>query len=360
MNGPDNISPWRSSYLATANLVSFLHVVEETYTVYVLEKRAGRQHLARWSDGAAFEDSAPSPTPVIGGVRPCEPLKAFYFKSRERVARGYGEGLREPEGKPPCIVGAKGCDLAGFEVLDRVFLSESPSDPFYQNKREKGLLITADCTTAIETCFCLALGGKPWSEAAFDINLSEIGGGFLAEPGSEKGAAVLRRSASLLSQAGEEAIRERDVQRKRVSREVERNISERGIPVKERLAGAVARKYDSPLWKDEASRCVECGACNVICPTCHCFLLCDQAAGKEQWRLRLWDSCLLKDFARVAGGANPRERLWMRLRNRFEKKFDYFPKTGNIYACTGCGRCISACPARIDIRAVLKRLVEDD
>lgn len=359
MNGPEKTSPWRGGHLATAHLTSFLHSLEETYAVYVPEKKAGRQHLARWSDGAASPDSA-LPHPVIGEVRSCEPLKAFYFKSRERVARGFGEELLTAEGKPACIVGAKGCDLAGFEVLDRVFLSEDCQDPFYQKKREECLLITADCTTAIETCFCLALGGKPWSEAGFDINLSEIDGGFLAESGSEKGAAVLQQSASLLSQAGEDAFRERDAQRKRVSQEVERNLSEHGIPGRERLAGAVARKYESPLWKEEASRCVECGACNVICPTCHCFLLCDQAAGSEPWRLRLWDSCLLKDFARVAGGANPRARLWMRLRNRFEKKFDYFPKTGGIYACTGCGRCISACPAKIDIRAVLKRLAEDE
>ena len=77
-------------------------------------------------------------------------------------------------------------------------------------------------------------------------------------------------------------------------------------------------------------------------------------------RMRIWDSCMLKHYARVAGGENPRGKLWMRLRNRFEKKFDYFPKVAQVYACTGCGRCISACPAKIDIRKVLKRLVESN
>jgi Fe-S oxidoreductase len=75
--------------------------------------------------------------------------------------------------------------------------------------------------------------------------------------------------------------------------------------------------------------------------------------------MRIWDSCLIEEFAKVAGGANPRSKLWMRLRNRFEKKFDFFPKVADLYACTGCGRCISACPAKIDIRRVLKNLLKN-
>jgi Fe-S oxidoreductase len=87
-------------------------------------------------------------------------------------------------------------------------------------------------------------------------------------------------------------------------------------------------------------------------------VLTDQQVGEQLCRFREWDACMLKDFARVAGGGNPRPQLWMRLRNRFEKKFDFFPQVADVYACTGCGRCISACPAQIDIRHVLKRLVE--
>ena len=98
----------------------------------------------------------------------------------------------------------------------------------------------------------------------------------------------------------------------------------------------------------------------MICPTCHCFLLMDQKSGDEVSRFRQWDSCMLRNFGRVAGEGNPRPLLWMRLRNRFEKKFDFFPKVAGIYACTGCGRCISACPAKIDIRKVLTRLVRNE
>ena len=123
--------------------------------------------------------------------------------------------------------------------------------------------------------------------------------------------------------------------------------------------GIIEKNYVAPLWEEEAQTCVECAACNMICPTCHCFLLYDQKKEDLMARFRVWDSCMLKSFARVAAGANPRPRLWMRLRNRFEKKFDFFPNVFNIFACTGCGRCISACPAKIDIRSVLRRLVDN-
>jgi Fe-S oxidoreductase len=154
-------------------------------------------------------------------------------------------------------------------------------------------------------------------------------------------------------------LSERDNARQQTVAEVQRAIDAAGVPSQDQYDGMIERNYDAAIWEEEAKRCVECGACNTICPTCHCFVLTDQQIGDQLCRFREWDACMLKDFARVAGGGNPRPQLWMRLRNRFEKKFDFFPQVADTYACTGCGRCISACPAQIDIRNVLKRLVDD-
>jgi ferredoxin len=256
-------------------------------------------------------------------------------------------------------VGAKACDLKGFKVQDRVFTEDEYKDPFYIHERSENLVIASDCTLAIDTCYCLALHVNPFPEENFDLSLSELNGGFVVDSGSEKGEKLIGDNAALFNEAKPDDLSQRDAQRKKVIAHVKKNISENGIPYQDSLEGAIQKNFEASLWKEEAEACVECGACNMICPTCHCFLMYDQMDAKRMARLRVWDSCMVKDFARVAGGANPRDHLWMRLRNRFEKKFDYFPKISDLYACTGCGRCISACPAKIDIRRVLKRLVEN-
>jgi ferredoxin len=179
----------------------------------------------------------------------------------------------------------------------------------------------------------------------------------VVEVGSEKGGTVIEEFRAFFVDADEEDVRARDQKRQRLSAEVESFIKKRGTPSTKAIAGTVAKNYTSQLWKDFYSTCVECGACNLVCPTCHCFLLFDEKGRGTPVRFMEWDACLYKRFARVAGGANPRKRLWERLRNRFEKKFDFFPKVLNAYACTGCGRCIAACPGDIDIREVLKGLV---
>ena len=296
---------------------------------------------------------------VLGEVRTADPLKAFYFRPRERVANEFESAAPSSHEKPPCALGVKACDLKGFAVLDHVFSGDDFQDPFFTRARTQGMVISSDCTCALETCFCMAMGLQPYPEEGYDINFSPVEGGFVVDPKSEKGLSFVMEHGSLFASVSPEALAQRDENRSRITEQVERNIAAAGVPRQERLDGAIQRHYDDAVWADEAATCVECGACNTVCPTCHCFFLYDQEQEDHVARFRAWDSCLIKDFARVAGGANPRPHLWMRLRNRFEKKFDFFPKTAGLYACTGCGRCIAACPARIDIRRILKKVASN-
>jgi sulfhydrogenase subunit beta (sulfur reductase) len=336
-------------YISRKNFIKLLDLLKKDFRVYTPVKNNDQRFYREYTE---FTDDI-----VIGEVRPFEPLKVFFTRAREEVAEDFKADIPHADDKPFAIVGVKACDLKGLKVQDHVFLDHDYKDPFYIKNREENLIISSDCTCAIETCFCLALGVEPYPREDFDINLSEIDDGFLVEIGSKKGKRIIEKNASLFQETSDKFVSRRDNKREKVIREVEGNIKENGVPEEKLFEGIIEKNYESDIWNDEAKNCVECGACTIICPTCHCFLLYDQKDEQRMMRLRVWDSCMIKDYARVAGGANPRGKLWMRLRNRFEKKFSFFPKVAEVYACTGCGRCVSACPAKIDIREVLKRLV---
>jgi sulfhydrogenase subunit beta (sulfur reductase) len=347
-----------SHFIPKESLAPLLDSLQRSYTIFVPVRKAGRRVYSRYAAGLLEEHPGGEGQAVIAEVRAVEPLKTFLFRARQKVSEGFLDTVPGSDERPLCLVGVKACDLRSLPVLDAVFGGPDYRDPLYNQVRERALIIAADCTSTLESCFCLALGLPPFPRENFDLNLSEVHGGFLVEEGSEKGRDLLREHSALFQAAPAELAAEREKVRSRVTEEVKENLRRLGMPAQEMLEGAIRKAYEAPLWQEEAQRCVECGACNTVCPTCHCFLLFDQMSTGQLNRFRLWDSCLLKDFAQVAGGANPRPHLWMRLRNRFEKKFDFFPQLAGIYACTGCGRCILACPAKIDIREVLKRNVE--
>jgi len=339
-------------FISPHNFIVLLDELKNDYQVFVPTKKGEQRFYKEYKE---FSDDI-----VIGEVRAFEPVKAFFSRARETVARDFKADVPSGATKPAAIVGVKACDLKGFKVQDFVFKNHDYEDPFYIRARENNLIIASDCSSSLDTCFCLALGIKPYPVEDFDLNLSQVKEGFVVEIGSEKGQAVINKYPELFEEVAEGLASARDAQRDWVTKKVEENIKENDIPHENLYKGTVEKKYESVLWADEAKTCVECGACNTICPTCHCFLLYDQKNDEAMARLRIWDSCMIKDFATVAGGANPRPKLWERLRNRFEKKFDFFAKVADIYACTGCGRCISACPAKIDIRKVLHKLVHNE
>jgi ferredoxin len=313
-------------------------------------------------------DAAKEASIVFGGIRQIQPLKSFLTYAREELCCP-----ETPDAKPAIVAGVKQCDLSSLLLQDHVFLKGDFEDPTYAFRRANTLIISADCTCAKETCFCVAMGGKPYPHKYFDINLSDLGDNFLFEAATDKGKAVAGKYKTFFRDARSKDLDERDSVRERVSAEVSGFIGKRGTPDTAAVKGAVKKAYDNlQMWQDFASTCVECGACNLVCPTCHCFLIYDEQLitnheprttndahvyGKQYIRGRTWDACLYKTFARVAGGANPRKHLYERLRNRFDKKFAFFPELLDYTACTGCGRCIDACAGNIDLREVLKGLV---
>jgi ferredoxin len=295
--------------------------------------------------------------------RPSASPKSFLQPAKERVAVYSAEGVNEEESCPACgervLVGMRGCDVKAMEYLDKVFREGEFADPFYEARRAADVLITVDCVAPHETCFCTALGGKPFVEAGFDLNITPLAEGYLLEVGTEKGQAVVGKVAGLLTEASEAQVRQRDAVRQKAVEKLE--AQNPGLRITDQVQEVLLGKQGSEAWKEQAADCVECAACTFICPTCHCFYLYDQVAGPEEFeRMRTWDSCILGDYSRMAGpkGAKPTPRPALRTRfaNRVLHKYAFSPQQYALLGCTGCGRCIEACFGKIDIRQVLKEL----
>jgi len=292
----------------------------------------------------------------LGPARASEPIKALFFPPRGEVSRFFGEDSR-PDLPDRILVGARQCDLAALRILDFVFLEGPFKDPFYAARRGKTLVISADCNEPYETCFCTAVEGQPYATKGYDLNLSDDGSTLLVETGSVQGDRFVEEHRVAFGRADETARRVRDEARKVIANQIEARAKERQLEPAGGLRHVTRGREEHEVWDARAKDCVECGACNFACPTCHCFYLLDVESGGGVRRFADWDACLYPKFARVAGGANPRPRRAQRLLNRLEKKFSFFCDTTDALACTGCGRCVEACAGKIDIRDMLKELV---
>jgi len=296
---------------------------------------------------------------TLGEFRPVEPLKALFFPAREFIGKWKDPSLREP--MPERIVfGVKNCDLSSLAIFDHVFLHGDYPDPFYAEAREKTILVSTDCSAQRDVCFCPAVREQPWATAGFDINIASTPEGYVLEGGSERGEQLLQSVHHFLEPVEDQLVATLEKQRAGRYKELVANCEANGLLPGMDFSSAIEATFDSALWSDFAADCVECGACNFICCTCHCFQLADGIdADGIAARTKNWDACLYSGFAATAGGGNARPLRAERLRNRFDKKFIYFPTVLDRYACDGCGRCSEACIANIDIRDVLRRAVDE-
>lgn len=336
----------------SSNLDEFLGFLSDGRQTFALERSGNDAYrLAQadtWQPGLH----------TLGAHRQTEPLKALFFPAREFVGRWGEPAEREP--MPERIVfGVKNCDLSSLAIFDHVFLEGVARDTYYAAARDKTILVSTDCSSQLDVCFCPAVGEQPYARQGFDINIAETPGGFVIEAGSVRGKELLGTADQFLKPAGKELIEALEKLRaERYAALVEQGRAH-GLSPGMDFRAAVESAFETDLWADFAEGCVECGACNFICCTCHCFLLADglDVDGKAA-RTKLWDACLYSGFAAVAGGGNARPLRAERFRNRFDKKFSYFPRVMERYACDGCGRCTEACIAKIDIRDVLRRAVD--
>jgi sulfhydrogenase subunit beta (sulfur reductase) len=308
-----------------------------------------------------IRDSVPE-TFELKGANPAHSAKGFVFYPREVVANyPSSDGEANVIAPPTIVVGPRGCDVRGLAKFDKVYWStvhftEEYDDPFIIDKRTSTIIVSVDCTGTKETCFCTEVGGKPYAEDGFDLNLSPLKSGCIIAVGSERGDALLAGSEDLLRDVTAEHRGARDKNRNSITEAVKRQNAEFAI---DQPWDRRDLESSEDAWAYVTQNCVGCGACNRACPTCTCFLLVDQRAKGGYERSRNWDTCLSIGYARTGGGGNSRPDLAQRLENRLRCKFEYSRDRYGLVTCTGCGRCIDACMGRIDMREAIKHVVTE-
>ncbi len=281
---------------------------------------------------------------------PCETLLTC-FADRERRLR-----LETPEPDDPVLLfGCRSCDARGFEALDRACLHGPFADTAYGIRRQNAVIVVRTCEVPEPTCFCTWTGGGPACPEGADVLLTDVAGGSVLEAISGKGEHLLAEW-----DLPDAVDRLEEVRTVRAAAAAALPSAPDLSAVPERLA---ARFTDTAFWEAHAAGCLSCGVCTHLCPTCRCFNITDEGdpadAGGSR-RLRTWDSCMSALFTREAGGHNPRASTAARLRNRISHKFRYAPESDDgRFSCTGCGRCIRACPVSFDIRDVVLEVPED-
>ncbi|MGE5679570.1 MAG: 4Fe-4S dicluster domain-containing protein [Bacillota bacterium] len=298
-------------------------------------------------------DEAVEPGSYINTVRSAkeymfprtEPVVEFGYRNKELQVYD-----REPEVKERVIIGLRPCDASAFNIIDDIFNYEY-KDEFYNKRRNSTALISVACEKSDESCFCTSTGLKPDSAEGSDILLKKnTSGSYFAFVNSEKGEAVVK----LIKDIVEEVIELTD--ESPVYNEVEKSIR-RPLDTG-KIKQWLDNNFDNPQWDIYSSRCLGCASCAYLCPTCHCFDIVDEMKYDHGLRRKNWDACQFPVFTVHASGHNPRDLQSKRYRQRVMHKFKYYNDRFNKTLCTGCGRCVRACPVNLDIYQVVTELTK--
>jgi len=316
------------------------------FTVLVPSKEGDVTKMARWDgmDTGFMEWYRNTVIPAKACLFP--PMEEmFYF---QKDSEGYRLELPASNGQKQMIFGIRPCDANALAILDEVF-ADAYEDPYYLSRRKNTLLVGLGCTRPYDSCFCTSLGSGPAFSANVDIMFANIGDEFLIEAVTEAGKELIARAHGL----GEAT--EADGARAKEAKEASYQKVTRKVDTADIGDKLLACFENEDYWEKVAAKCISCGICTLLCPTCYCFDISDELIKKQGTRFRSWDSCGFAVYTKMPM-ENPREEKWRRVRQKVCHKYEFYPMNFNLIACTGCGRCIRLCPVNWDITQTLNSL----
>ena len=310
-----------------------------------VETAPGRYRLRERGDRLVFGHSA-GPQSAKTFLHPARTLLFDAARTTDGAEVAAGVAVTDADGTPPkyAFLGLRACDLRAVEVQQHV-LGRTPESS-YARVRAAAFIVAVNCTEPSATCFCVSAGGGPRASAGYDLALTELdtdhGPRYVAEAGSPAGERILTALAA--PEAPRAVVADAD-------RAVDDAVTHMGRALPEvDLHAMLAASREAERWTQVAQRCLTCGNCTMVCPTCFCTTVTDTTdlTGDHAQRWQLWDSCFDLDYSYIHGGAvrtsvAGRYRQW--LTHKLGTWHDQFGESG----CVGCGRCIAWCPVGIDI-----------
>lgn len=287
------------------------------------------------------------------------PPKKYYFPQREKLLKFNIEPFKTSkaivEFEEYILFAVHTCDIAGIQCMDVVF-RDGPEDPNYLNRKDKMIIIGIECLEYCDKNANCASMANHVPRGGYDLMLVDIGDRLIIHINSEKGERLIS-GLSYIKEAQEE-----DMAKLERAREYKKKIfkDEFNAPINE-VYESFDKGFNCCVWEDVGRRCVACGNCTAVCPTCYCFDVIDDVnlTLNDGIRYRVWNSCQMDDFAKVAGGEDFRKGRQSRQRHRYYRKFKYPQDKFNRYFCTGCGRCTRTCMAKISLIDTVNTLVNE-
>jgi sulfhydrogenase subunit beta (sulfur reductase) len=287
------------------------------------------------------------------------PPKKYFMPQRETILEYNTSAGQDMEAvvefEKLVIAGVHTCDLAGIQAINMVF-SERPRDINYLIRKNRVSIIGLECIEYCDKYAGCTLVNNHLPNGGYDLFFTDIGDSFIVHVNTKAGDDIVENT-KVFGKAEDKHLK--DLEK---VREKKRGIFKNEVQIEhQKVAALFEKSFDSKVWDDLNKRCLSCGNCTIVCPTCYCFDMIedpnlDLVTGK---RYRMWDSCQSEPFAKVAGGENFRKTRGMRQRHRYYRKFKYQYDRFSRYHCTGCGRCTRTCMASISLKETLESLIKE-
>jgi ferredoxin len=273
------------------------------------------------------------------------PPKSIFFPQTETLFKFSTDKnikIENPDNFEETILfGIRPCDAKSLEILKNVFGNDY-EDNLFLSKIKNTIFVGLSCVDPPLNCFCTSVDGSPYDSTGLDILLTDIGDKYFVDIYTKKGESLLEIFKDF------KIVTKNDIEKKAIVIKNAENKIRRYMQT-QNIEKILDKIFENSYWEKIARRCLGCGICTYLCPTCHCFDIQDEKKGKHGARIRVWDSCMYSEYTKQASGYNPRPNQMNRVRNRVYHKFNYFPKNSKVFGCVGCGRCITECPVNIDI-----------